>query len=156
MGPMRINIQEQERRVLLNNIDKLVNSCTDNLIVECLYSLAVELSPKNSNELTKYTTLLSDIRAIVGQDIAPMNIGDHCVFRASNGYYYFKFKDPEFGKVAKITHAELKAQYSFTWNRSISSWQKKQTNLGFNLDFFNDSIVRTSRQDFATFKSVNL
>jgi len=153
---VRINLQEQERKVLLSNIDKLVNSCTDNLIVECLYSLAVQLSPKNSPELDKYTKFLSDIRAVSGQEIAPMNIGDHCIFKATSGYFYFKFKDQGFGKSAKITHAELKSQFNFTWNRSIGTWQKKQTNLGFNLDFFNEAMIRTSRQDFAIFKSNNL
>lgn len=148
---MRVTLQEQERRVILANIDDLVNKSKDNLIVECLYSLATQLSTKNSPELEKYTKLLSDIRAIVGQDIEPIGIGKHAIFKASNGYYYFKFRDPTFGKVAKVTHAELKDQFAFTWNRAISSWQKKQTNLGFSLDFFTERMTRTSNYDFNVF-----
>lgn len=135
---MQITIQPQEAKVILSNIDKLVNSTKDSLLVECLYCLAIELSPTKSNEKIKYTNALKDLRFILeSKTIEPIAVTEHAEFSASNGYYYFRFKNDSFGESAKISVAELKANFNFTWNKKLNkSWQFKQSNFPFNIDYF--------------------
>lgn len=145
---MAIKLQAQEQKVILNNIDKLVNSTKDTLLVECLYVLAIQLSPKNSEQIKKYTTLLNDLRSILTYEkIEPIAVTSHARFWASDGYYILKFNNTEFGQAAKLSHSELKAQFNFTFNKTGKYWQFKQSLLKFNVEHFIESMTMKINQD---------
>ena len=153
---MSIKLEIQERKVILSHIDKIINQSSDNLLVECLYSLAVQLSPKNSAQQQRYKTLLNDLRSIEGQiTLDPTPVGELAELSASNGYYYFKIKDNTFGELAILSHTVLKSYYGFTWKGVLKSWQLKQnTKLPLNIDEFVLTITPKLNDDFKKFKSL--
>lgn len=151
---MSIKLEIQERKVILSHLDKIINQSTDNLLVECLYSLGIQLSPTNSDQRKRYTTLLNDLRSVQGHiTLNAIAVTEHAELSASNGYYYFKIKDNSFGEFAELTHVVLKSYYSFTWKRVLKSWQLKQTTkLQLNIDEFISTIVPKLNDDFKRFK----
>ena len=152
---MKIKLTPQEEKVIFNNIDKLVNNVgNDILLVECLYALAVQLSPKNSDQLKKYTNYLSDVRSISAQNIDPIDIGGFGTLKAENAYFYFKFNNSDFAKKAEVSRELLKAEFNFTWDKSYHQrWQRKQTNLGFNIDHFKNEMIRVLKFDWNNYKA---
>lgn len=138
----------QERKIILNNLDKLIK---DNLanpqLTEGLYCLGVELSDKYSPELGKYSSLLQDFRNKNYETIDPMPIGEFGKFWSSNGYYKFNFDNPEIARRCVITRSMLKDYFNFTWITKERCWAKKQSNISFNIDHFNEVILEKIKQD---------
>jgi hypothetical protein len=151
---MGINLEVQERKVILSHIDNIINQAVDNQLVECLYILAIQLSPAKSDQRKRYTTLLKDLRSVEGQlTIESTPISNLAEFSASNGYYYFRIKDDPFGRSAKITQSVLKADFKFTWKKPSGPWQLKQNGkLPLNIDNFISIITPKLNDDFKRFK----
>lgn len=137
----------QEKRILIKHLDKIINENSSNpLLLECLYSLGIELSLKNTDEMLKYTRLLGDFRSKVYKDIEPTPIGEFGVFWSKGGYYYFNFKDSDLARRCELVRVMIKDFFNFSWNNYEKAWMSKQTESQFNLEYFTKII--TERFDY--------